>query len=354
MKKKGFTLIELLAVIVILAVIALIAVPIILNIIKNAKIKATEDSVYGFVEAIEFNNAVVGTNTENNSKIKITSDMKLSDILNNIEIKGDKPTSLMKIKVQSNKVEELEMTLNGFFCEYKKNVAKCSDDKTINSSILKDQNSFEKLLNDKNNITYIINNFDDFGNGMVENPDSFKIFAKNKTAMEQMITNSNWTGLILENPTLISKLDETDPIKVPKMTSNTAPSGETFASSYYNGFPAYKAFDQTGDYWGVAAGQSYKDQYIGYDFKEPVWLYKLEIQFYSGKQDTDYVLEGSNDKTSNYKIIKDGLHESNDLKIIYPDNYSKKYRYYRVRFLSSVPQSGSGNTVIPKIQFYSK
>lgn len=233
-------------------------------------------------------------------------------------------------------------------------MAKCSDDKTINSSILKDQNSFEKLLNDKNNITYIINNFDDFGNGMVENPDSFKIFAKNKTAMEQMITNSNWTGLILENSTLISKLDETDPIKVPKMTSNTAPSGETFASSYYNGFPAYKAFDQTGDYWGVAAGQSYKDQYIGYDFKEPVWLYKLEIQFYSGKQDTDYVLEGSNDKTSNYKIIKDGLHESNDLKIIYPDNYSKKYRYYRVRFLSSVPQSGSGNTVIPKIQFYSK
>ena len=63
MKKKGFTLIELLAVIVILAVIALIAVPIILNIIKNAKIKATEDSVYGFVEAIEFNNAVVGTST---------------------------------------------------------------------------------------------------------------------------------------------------------------------------------------------------------------------------------------------------------------------------------------------------
>lgn len=193
MKKKGFTLIELLAVIVILAVIALIAVPIILNIIKNAKIKAAEDSVYGFVEAIEFNNAVVGTSTENKSKIKITSDMKLSDILNNIEIKGDIPTNLIKIKVQSNKVEELEMTLNGFFCEYKKNVAKCSDDKTINSSILKDQGSFEKLLNDEKNITYIINNFNDFGNGMVENPDSFKIFAKNKTAMEKMINDSNWT-----------------------------------------------------------------------------------------------------------------------------------------------------------------
>ena len=49
-------------------------------------------------------------------------------------------------------------------------------------------------------------NFNDFGNGMVENPDSFKIFAKNKTAMEQMINDSNWTGLILENVLLVSIL----------------------------------------------------------------------------------------------------------------------------------------------------
>lgn len=37
MKKRGFTLVELLAVIVILSVIALIAMPIILNIIEDAK-----------------------------------------------------------------------------------------------------------------------------------------------------------------------------------------------------------------------------------------------------------------------------------------------------------------------------
>ena len=36
-KKNGFTLIELLAIIVILAIIAVITVPIILNIIDNAK-----------------------------------------------------------------------------------------------------------------------------------------------------------------------------------------------------------------------------------------------------------------------------------------------------------------------------
>ena len=52
--KKGFTLIELLAVIVILAVIALIATPLVLNIIERAEKGAFKDSVYGIMEAAEF------------------------------------------------------------------------------------------------------------------------------------------------------------------------------------------------------------------------------------------------------------------------------------------------------------
>ena len=43
--KKGFTLIELLAVIVILAIIALIAVPIVLNIIEEAKETIRDNNV---------------------------------------------------------------------------------------------------------------------------------------------------------------------------------------------------------------------------------------------------------------------------------------------------------------------
>jgi len=51
-KTKGFTLIELLAIIVILAIIAVITVPIILNVIDNAKIGAAKDSAYGYKDAI--------------------------------------------------------------------------------------------------------------------------------------------------------------------------------------------------------------------------------------------------------------------------------------------------------------
>lgn len=53
MNKKGFTLIELLAIIVILAIIAVITVPIILNVIDNAKKGAAKNSVIGYGKAIE-------------------------------------------------------------------------------------------------------------------------------------------------------------------------------------------------------------------------------------------------------------------------------------------------------------
>ena len=51
--KKGFTLIELLAIIVILAIIAVITVPIILNVIENAKKGSVIDSAYGYKSAIQ-------------------------------------------------------------------------------------------------------------------------------------------------------------------------------------------------------------------------------------------------------------------------------------------------------------
>ena len=51
--KKGFTLIELLAIIVILAIIAVITVPIILNIIDNARKGAEKNSIIGYGKAVE-------------------------------------------------------------------------------------------------------------------------------------------------------------------------------------------------------------------------------------------------------------------------------------------------------------
>ena len=77
----------------------------------------------------------------------------------------------------------------------------------------------------------------------------------------------------------------------------------------------------------------------------------MVINMSNGKQNTDYVLEASNDN-SNYTIIKDGLHQGGGNVTIIPNNYNQKYRYYRIRMLSSVAQSGSGNTIVSYLRFY--
>ncbi len=63
-KVKGFTLIELLAVIVILAIILLVAMPIVLNVISEAKKGAFESSARGLMKTVEnkyMKNALNGT-----------------------------------------------------------------------------------------------------------------------------------------------------------------------------------------------------------------------------------------------------------------------------------------------------
>ena len=80
MNKKGFTLIELLAIIVILAIIAVITVPIILNIIDEARNGARKNSVIGYGKAVELAytqyqyEASLGTGTTNSHVDTSTGD----------------------------------------------------------------------------------------------------------------------------------------------------------------------------------------------------------------------------------------------------------------------------------------
>jgi len=92
-KNKGFTLIELLAIIVILAIIAIITVPIILNVIDNAKRGTAKDSAYGYKDAIS--KYYVSGMLEDES-IKLSGDYNVVDGKlgeYDIPFSGTKPTS---------------------------------------------------------------------------------------------------------------------------------------------------------------------------------------------------------------------------------------------------------------------
>ena len=122
MKKKGFTLIELLAVIVVLAVIALIATPIVLNLVKTAKIGAAEQSVTGYVKAVE--NTII-KDMINNKEVS-DGNYKYNSI--EADISGKRPTS-GKYTVKNGRVESGNFCVDGYYIEYKNGQSKYNKDK---------------------------------------------------------------------------------------------------------------------------------------------------------------------------------------------------------------------------------
>ena len=127
MKKKGFTLIELLAVIVVLAVIALIATPIVLNLVKTAKIGSAEQSITGYVKAVE--NTII-KDMINNKEVS-DGTYKYNSI--EADISGKRPTSGEYI-VKNGRVESGNFCVDGYYIEYKNSTSKYNKDKVCNNS----------------------------------------------------------------------------------------------------------------------------------------------------------------------------------------------------------------------------
>ncbi|MBP3460860.1 MAG: type II secretion system protein [Bacilli bacterium] len=136
MKKKGFTLIELLAVIVILAIISLIAVPVILNIIRDAKKSSAKDSAYGYIKAVENYQAMemlkgnIGLkegkyNTVSETTIGETKYKKLNDI---VSLKGNKPTGGTVTILKNQTVGSAYLCINSYVVEYLNNEANIVSD----------------------------------------------------------------------------------------------------------------------------------------------------------------------------------------------------------------------------------
>ena len=106
LKKKGFTLIELLAVTVILALIALITVPIVLNMINNAKKKSFEDSV--LVTSRELDNYMINHSDFNYAEGETISVEQLKSVVRHSFKSGS-------FKIVNGKLEAYFIT-DGTYC----------------------------------------------------------------------------------------------------------------------------------------------------------------------------------------------------------------------------------------------
>ena len=121
---------------------------------------------------------------------------------------------------------------------------------------------------------------------------------------------------------------------VPKMTSNTEPSGECSASSNGSAYPPYKAFDKDDSTFWAATSSS--NQWIQYKFSKPTCIKRIYIE---NTQTSNGDIMASNDG-SNWNTLKSFEISEDEKKYIDIQN-NEYYLYYRLGNM----YNSKGNTV---------
>ena len=202
--KKGFTLIELLAVIVILAIIALIAVPIILNMINNAKRSTAISSTYGYIEAVDnyqTMSQLKGLKSLKEGKYNVAIKTNNMDKLNNLlNVKGSKPSAGYVEISKSSRVSGAILCFQDYIVRYINTKAEIISEDCSNLGLIVEL-SVEKegwQPSRKININYPQGNYKYYyrvtGNAKVEE----QLVEKNK----EIETTNEFTITLEENQTL--------------------------------------------------------------------------------------------------------------------------------------------------------
>ena len=176
--------------------------------------------------------------------------------------------------------------------------------------------------------------------------DAMSLIGKYDYCSNALLSNATWAEAICNS----EYFEEVLNVSVPKMTSNTAPSGEAFASA--DSTNAYKAFNNnTSDFWGSNVTSSAS---IGYKFLNKVIVRYIQVTNRSDAGNTspkNIIVQGSNDGTN----WNDILNYTNSNTVdgggwhIYV-NSSTAYKYWRLNITSLNSQYLN----IAELQFYGR
>ena len=121
--------------------------------------------------------------------------------------------------------------------------------------------------------------------------DAMSLIGKYDYCSNALLSNATWAEAIGKS----EYFEEVLNVKVPKMTSNTAPSGTCIRSSIYNSnYEAFKTFDNDINTWWNASGG--KDEWVGYTFPQPVVVNKVYLNNTIGTRKVGTIkVQASND-----------------------------------------------------------
>lgn len=146
---------------------------------------------------------------------------------------------------------------------------------TTLSDILNDTTTLSTLINDNNAVDYMVRSTT-WASGTCADSTAMSYIGLNNYCANTLLTDNDWLTAICNSTYFESVLN----VKVPTMTSNTAPSGECFGSSVYDASVGYyEAFDgllTISNEWASASNDNV-GAYIGYIFTSPVRVNKVTL-----------------------------------------------------------------------------
>ena len=169
-----------------------------------------------------------------------------------------------------------------------------------------------------------------YSENICENATAMSYIGLNNYASNTLLADSTWCEAICNSTYFESVLN----VKVPKMTSNTTPSGEVFASfTEISGREWYKAF--SGDATG-AQGPQTGNAALGYGFTSAVKVYLVQLSYvtaYSQTYSTTLSIQSASSKTGTWNTVSSetisySTTEGTYKKIISPGDAERFWRYY--------------------------
>lgn len=148
---------------------------------------------------------------------------------------------------------------------------------TTLSQVIGDSETFNALLGDSNACAYMARSTT-FASTLCADQYSMNLIGQYDVCCDALLADSTWASAIANSTYWESVLQ---PL-VPKMTSDTTPSGEASASRELTNFDAWKAFNPSENYGWVAVGSSRiyaVDDWLEYEFPDDVLVVSARVGY---------------------------------------------------------------------------
>lgn len=140
---------------------------------------------------------------------------------------------------------------------------------TTIAQVLADASTLQALIASNNAVDYMARSTS-WASAVTANSSAMTYIGANNYCANKLLANSTWRTSIC-NSTYFERVLN---VKVPTMTSNTAPSGEAITSGAYSTTPAYYAFDGNDSTMYQSIDYSL-NHWVGYAFPSAVKIYKI-------------------------------------------------------------------------------